>query len=150
MEVSLQVCSTTWDIVTSTCNMQPKIASCNNCVDILHQESTSCKLSTDLLQVAFQMTCCNKPDFNRLVATWWNWQVCCNLLTSYNKPAFLAVHSFAWSYRSLTNFAVLVSHEEVVAQLTQDTLDHGTSLGLNGRRFRPGKFPQLAALKFKV
>ena len=37
-----------------------------------------------------------------------------------------------------------------MAQLTQDTLDHGTSLGLNGRRFRPGKFPQLAVLKFKV
>ncbi|CAB4004421.1 uncharacterized protein C05D11.1-like [Paramuricea clavata] len=45
---------------------------------------------------------------------------------------------------------VLVSHEEIVAQLTQDTLDHDTSLGLNGRRFRPGKFPQLAVLKFKI
>lgn len=46
--------------------------------------------------------------------------------------------------------AVLVSHEDVVAQLTQDTLNYGTSLGLNGKRFGPGKFPQLVELQFKV
>ena len=54
-----------------------------------------CKLSIDLLQVdcypqacyklfqqvviQLQTTRCNKPDFNRLVSTWW---VCCNLLTN--------------------------------------------------------------------
>ena len=58
------------------------------------------KLSTDLLQVDYcklfqqvvtslQMTSCNNPDLNRLVATWWNWQACCNLLTSCNKPVKL-------------------------------------------------------------
>ena len=60
-----------------------------------------CKFSTDMMRVecqnllsigllqvgtSLQMTSCNKPDFNRLVATWWNWQVCCNLLTSCNNP----------------------------------------------------------------
>ncbi|XP_028410939.1 uncharacterized protein C05D11.1-like [Dendronephthya gigantea] len=45
---------------------------------------------------------------------------------------------------------VVISHEDIVAQLTQDTLDYGTSLGLNGRRFSPGKFPQLAVLRFKI
>ena len=60
-----------------------------------------CKLSTDLLQVDCQnllstgllqvvSASCNKsandklqkPDFNGLVAPWWNWQVCCNILVS--------------------------------------------------------------------
>ena len=48
-------------------------------------QQTCCKLifSTGLLQLisiscitSVQMTNCNKPDCNRLVATWWNWQVC--------------------------------------------------------------------------
>ena len=38
---------------------------------------------------SLQMANCNKPDFNRLVETWWNWQVWCNLLTSRNKPVKL-------------------------------------------------------------
>ena len=42
-----------------------------------------CKLFQQVV-TSLQMTSCNKPDFNRLVATWWNWQVCCNLLTSFN------------------------------------------------------------------
>ena len=41
----------------------------------------SCKLIQQVL-ICRQMTSCNKPDFNRLVAIWWNWQICCNLLTS--------------------------------------------------------------------
>ena len=40
--------------------------------------STNCNKSA--------MVSCNKADFNRLVATWWDWQVCCKLLTSCNKP----------------------------------------------------------------
>ena len=36
-----------------------------------------------------QMTNSNQPDFSRLVATWWNWQVYCNFLTVSNKPVKL-------------------------------------------------------------
>ena len=36
-----------------------------------------CKLFQQVV-TSLQMKGCNKPDFNRLVAAWWNWQVCCN------------------------------------------------------------------------
>ena len=46
-----------------------------------------------------------KPDFNRVVATGWNWQVCPNLLTSCNKPVKLSTCSkpvaFFWSVERL-------------------------------------------------
>ena len=61
-----------------------------------------CKLFQQAV-TSLQMTSCNKPDFNKLVATWWNWQACCNLSTSCDKPvklttcnkfvAFLAVYA---------------------------------------------------------
>jgi hypothetical protein len=47
------------------------------------------------------MSTCSKPDFNRLAASWWRQQACCNLLTTCSRPvksatcsksvAFLAV-----------------------------------------------------------
>lgn len=51
-----------------------------------------CKVSTDWLQVDCQnlsSTGLLQCHFNRLVATWWNWQVCWNLLTSWNKLVLL-------------------------------------------------------------
>lgn len=45
---------------------------------------------------------------------------------------------------------VLIPHEDIVAQLTQDTLGYSACLGLKGKRFRPGKFSQLAVLTFKI
>ena len=47
-----------------------------------------CKLFQQVV-TSLQMTSCNKPVFNRLVTTWWNWQVWCNLLTSFNKSVKL-------------------------------------------------------------
>ena len=41
------------------------------------------------VETSLWTTGCNKPDFNRPVATWWNWQNHCNLLTSCNKPVKL-------------------------------------------------------------
>ena len=46
--------------------------------------STRCNLFQQVV-TSLQMTSCNKPDLNRLIATWWNCQACCNLLTSWNK-----------------------------------------------------------------
>jgi hypothetical protein len=47
------------------------------------------------------MSTCSKSDFNRLAASWWRQQACCNLLTTCGRPvksatcsksvAFLAV-----------------------------------------------------------
>ena len=81
-----------------------------------------CKLSTDLLQVdciqtcyqqaccnmfqqvetSLRMTSCNNPDFSILVATWWNWQACCNLLTSCSKPVKLTTF---WLFAKLAFLA---------------------------------------------
>ena len=44
-----------------------------------------CKLFQQVV-TSLQTTSCNKPDFNSIVVTWWNWQACCNLLISWNKP----------------------------------------------------------------
>ena len=56
-----------------------------------------------LSKLVIQKSSCNKPDFNILVATWWNWQVYYNLLKSCSKlvkvttcnmsVAFLVVYS---------------------------------------------------------
>ena len=89
-------------------------------------QKASCKLSTGLLQVvnglavsyfktlvancfnkleqACIMTSCNKPDFNRLVATWWNWQACCNFCSK--SVMFLAVYleKTSWLRREVLVF----------------------------------------------
>ena len=41
-----------------------------------------CKLFQQVV-TSLQTTSCKKPDFNRLVETWSNWQVRCNLLTRF-------------------------------------------------------------------
>ena len=51
-------------------------------------QQTCGKLFQQVL-TSLQMPNCNKPDLNRLVATWWNWQAWRNLLTSCNKPVTL-------------------------------------------------------------
>lgn len=45
---------------------------------------------------------------------------------------------------------VLRTHKEIVAQLTEHALNYDASIGLNGRKFKPGRFPQFVVLKFKV
>lgn len=45
---------------------------------------------------------------------------------------------------------VLIPHEQVVAELAADTLDHVSSLGLKGSRFTPEEFPQLACITLKL
>ena len=57
---------------------------CMLSTDVFQAEQASCNLFQQVV-TSLQMTSCNKPDLNRLVATWWNWQACCKLLTSYNK-----------------------------------------------------------------
>ena len=44
----------------------------------------------------------------------------------------------------------LVSYEEVITQLAGDSLACFTSTGINGCRFRPGSYSQLALLHIKV
>ena len=95
-----------WHFETTCYNKLISECICMACNSLLQQ--VCCKLSTTLLQLhcpnlfqqaccklfqqivtSLQMTSCNKPDFNRLVATWWNWQACCNLLTRCNKSVKL-------------------------------------------------------------
>ena len=97
-----QVC---WHLVTTCYNMQTHIRMrsygmrqlayvnkfLNRLVAICQQ--TCCKLiiSTGLLELVSTSynKSYNKPDFSRRVTTWWNWQACCNLLTSCSKPVKL-------------------------------------------------------------
>ena len=91
-----------------------KRAGCNKSVDILQQlvaqaditmhphglrqlvhnksvascQQTCCKLFQQVVR-SLQTTSCNKLDFNTFVATWWNSQACCNLLTNCNKSVKL-------------------------------------------------------------
>ena len=44
----------------------------------------------------------------------------------------------------------LISHKEVVAQLAADTLLSEAHVGVGGRCFLPGSYPQLATLCLKV
>ena len=71
-----------------------QVASCHQtCYKLIVKICRPLELSTGLIAtswfqhvaISLPMTSCNKPDFNRLVLTWWNWQVCCNLLTSCKK-----------------------------------------------------------------
>ena len=75
-----QVC---WHLTTTCYN---KLIS--GCVRMAcDSKSVACCQQTCI--TSLQMTSCNKPDLYRLVETWWNWQACCNLLTSTNKPVKL-------------------------------------------------------------
>ena len=47
-------------------------------------------------------------------------------------------------------FAVEVPYEEVINQLAADTVNNGSSLGVNGGRFSAGSFSQLAIVELKV
>ena len=42
-------------------------------------------LSTGLMLLVATSCNCNKPDFNKLAATWSRWQICRNFFTSWNK-----------------------------------------------------------------
>ena len=44
----------------------------------------------------------------------------------------------------------LVPYEQVVAELAADTLSQVSCLGLEGRRFMPDEFSQLACVSLKV
>ncbi|XP_031560013.1 uncharacterized protein C05D11.1-like [Actinia tenebrosa] len=50
----------------------------------------------------------------------------------------------------LTRDGTLVPYEQVVAELTADTLGYSACIGVKGSRFMPGNFEQLATIKFKV
>ena len=56
-----------------------------------------CKLLRQI-DTSLQITSHKKPDFNRLVATWWNWQVWCNLLTI--TVIFLNYKTSGWNFNS--------------------------------------------------
>ena len=53
---------------------------CNLIIETLCSQAW-CKLF-EQLAASLQISSCNKSDFHRLAATWWNWQACCNLLTN--------------------------------------------------------------------
>ena len=53
---------------------------------------TSCNLFQQVA-TSMQTTSCNKPELHRLVATWLNWQVLCNLLTSAWRFRMLCSHT---------------------------------------------------------
>lgn len=55
-----------------------------------------------------------------------------------------------WSIVSCCVLSEFVPHDEVVAQLEADTLLSEASLGVGGRCFIPGSYPQLATLRLKV
>ena len=61
---------------------------CYKLIIVTCHQQACCKLFQQVV-TSLQMTSCNNPDLNRLVATWWNWQACRNLLTSCNKPVKL-------------------------------------------------------------
>ena len=78
-----QICCK-WNCQLTCCKLIVQTCYPQLCCNLFQQVVTS-----------VQMTSCDKPDFNRLVATWWN---CCYLLTSCNKPVtglwcFLDVHT---------------------------------------------------------
>ena len=75
-----------WALLLYTAK-NPQFASSKKPIDILRltdlfQVVCQKLLSTGLLQVvaSLQTTSCNKPDFTTPVATWWERQVCYNLL----------------------------------------------------------------------
>ena len=53
---------------------------CNLIIETLCSQAW-CKLFQQLA-ASLQISSCNKSDFHRLTATWWNWQACCKLLTN--------------------------------------------------------------------
>ena len=56
---------------------------CNLIIETLYSQAW-CKLFQQLT-ASLQISSCNKSDFHRLAATWWNWQACCNLLTNLHQ-----------------------------------------------------------------
>ncbi|KAK3733082.1 hypothetical protein QZH41_008418 [Actinostola sp. cb2023] len=50
----------------------------------------------------------------------------------------------------LARNGTIVPYEQVVAELTADTLDYSSTIGMKGRRFMPGDFDPLACVVFKV
>ena len=73
------------------------------------------------------MTNCNKPGFNRLVATWWNWQVCWNLLKNCNKPVKLTTCNISlpflvrWCYQCIQIYIVVIPWWSLKNKIHQQT-----------------------------
>ena len=65
-------------------------------------------------------------------------------------PNKMAAGASSERHHLCASIAELIAHDEVISSLVADTLDYSSCLGLEGSRFSPKNFEQLASVNLKV